>query len=128
MTVSRVSPMRILYIRALPTRRLPVLLIFLYGVLSGPTPVGAAETGETKRGSAEELIQALGCKACHTIQDDGGSLAPDLTQVGSRLTAAQIQQRLSRHNDPDSTVFMPDYSTVAPADLERISHYLYELR
>lgn len=121
--------MRTLYAQArLFDRRLPVLLIFLCGILSWPPSVGAAEPRKTDRASALELIQTLGCKACHTIRDDGGSLAPDLTQVGSRLTAAQIQQRLTRHNDPDSRVFMPDYSTVAPADLERISRYLYELR
>jgi cytochrome c2 len=74
------------------------------------------------------LIHALGCKGCHRIQEDGGSLAPDLTQVGSRLTADQINSQLTAHTDTRTKGFMPSYSSLAQEDLELISKYLYNLR
>ena len=122
--------MKIISLRFLVTRAHPVLAILLLFVLlqARTLPASEPESPPAAVEPALELIHALGCKACHSIQDDGGSLAPDLTRIGSRLTTQQIQQRLTRHNDSDSSTFMPDYSNVAPTKLERISRYLYELR
>ena len=77
---------------------------------------------------ALELIHVLGCKSCHIINGDGGSLAADLTQIGSRLTAKQIDTQLTAHASTRTTGFMPSYSSLPKDDLQRISDYLYNLR
>ena len=61
------------------------------------------------------------------IQGDGSSLAPDLTKIGSRMTATQINQTML-HPPVDGKKFMPAYNSVAPEDLKLISNYLYQLR
>ena len=72
------------------------------------------------------LIQELGCRGCHIIQSDGGSLAPDLTQIGSRMTASQIKAFLINHTTTERG-FMPRYSSLTETELQLISEYLYQL-
>ncbi len=76
---------------------------------------------------ALELIHALGCKGCHVIRGKGGSLATDLTQIGSRLSAEQIEVQLT--SDPTTRLkgFMPSYISLPKNDLKRVSKYLYNL-
>ncbi len=90
-----------------------------------PVTVPAAGTNQEPQGL--NLIHTLGCKGCHIIQGDGSALGPDLTQIGSRMTAARIQALLIA---PASIreKYMPDYKSVNTEDLEIISNYLYQLR
>ena len=52
---------------------------------------------------ARRLFNSQGCKACHRLDDDGASAAPDLSKVGSRLTRQQLRDQLvnpvHRHGD-----------------------------
>ena len=51
---------------------------------------------------AERLIrERLPCLGCHELDGDGGRIAPDLTDVGSRRSAAFIESML---RDPQGTV------------------------
>ncbi|MBN1957126.1 MAG: c-type cytochrome [Desulfuromonadales bacterium] len=102
------------------------LLCLLFGFLfSGVTPATDASPEQDK---ALALIHALGCKGCHSIKGDGGSLASDLTQIGSRMTTTQIYEFLIAETDSRTQGFMPSYRSLDKADLELISHYLYNLR
>lgn len=101
------------------------ILFFIFLTLSAPACLVAADSAPTPKAVA--LINALGCKGCHTIQKEGGSQAPDLTQIGSRMTAAQIYQTLAEQSTKRQK-FMPVFDSVAPEDLRRISNYLYQLR
>ncbi|MFO7577964.1 MAG: hypothetical protein R6W66_09585 [Pelovirga sp.] len=77
---------------------------------------------------ARRLIETLGCRGCHQIKGYGGSLAADLTAVGSRLTATEIMSILSAHTVTRTGHFMPTYTTLTPEELELIGSYLYNLR
>ena len=100
------------------------LILFLCGIF----PLAVIAADETpKIDPTLELIHALGCKGCHMINGDGGSQAADLTQVGSRLTAKQIETQLTAASATRTTGFMPNYSSVPKDDLQRISDYLYNL-
>ena len=103
--------------------------IFLIILLCGIFSMAAIAANDTPKIDPElELIQVLGCKGCHIIHDDGGSLAVDLTQVGSRLTAIQIELLLTADTSTRTKGFMPSYSSLPKKDLQRISNYLYNLR
>lgn len=79
-------------------------------------------------GSAVQLIEALGCRGCHRIQGYGGSLAANLTDVGNRLTATEINAVLTSHSATRGGNFMPSYRTLTPAEVEQLSSYLYHLQ
>jgi len=56
--------------------------------------------GDPKRG--QELYQAKGhCSQCHIISGQGGSLGPQLTEIGSRRSAAHLRAAVL---DPGSTL------------------------
>ena len=78
-------------------------------------------------GSAVQLIESLGCRGCHRIQGYGGSLAGDLTGVGSRMTMTEITEFLSTHPRPDERQLMPSYATLSSEEIDTLSTYLYNL-
>jgi len=49
-----------------------------------------------------------GCLRCHSIQNQGGSLGPDLSEVGVMRTAASLRLALT---DPDAEIY-PEYLTI----------------
>ena len=91
-------------------------------------PAVADDEVAAAAGPARRLIETLGCRGCHQIQGYGGSLAADLTAVGSRLTATEIMSILSSHTVTRTGHFMPSYTTLTPEELELIGSYLYNLR
>jgi cytochrome c551/c552 len=50
--------------------------------------------------TAEEIIANVGCTACHTIEAIGatGTVGPDLSFVGDRLTPEEIRQSILTPN------------------------------
>ena len=75
----------------------------------------------------QELIEVLGCKGCHSIAGEGGSLAPELTQIGSRMTEKQIAEHLTAAVSSRNR-FMPSYHSLQKNHISRISTYLYNLK
>jgi mono/diheme cytochrome c family protein len=66
---------------------------------AGPATSGAppaASGGGIANGSTEpmEIIHGAGCLGCHKVGSEGGAIAPDLTHVGSRLSAALIRESI----------------------------------
>lgn len=100
-----------------------IMLITL--LLCGTSPVLADDSTEAE---ARRLINALGCKGCHQLEKDGGSLAPPLDQIGTRMSRLQIRQHLSAHAQEEQKGFMPSYNTTSQAELELISDFLYNLQ
>jgi|GEM_PF-810549 len=107
-------------------RTFVILVISLFFISAVPIKGQAAEANQ-QIDPALELIQALGCKGCHTINKKGGTIAPDLTQIGSRMTVDQIHSHLIAHRDTRTKGFMPSYATLSENHLQLISQYLYNL-
>lgn len=102
---------------------LAILLLTLI-IIQSPSALHAEETAEIR---ARRLINALGCKGCHKLEGNGGSLAPILDKIGSRMTRDQIRKHLAAHSESRKNGFMPSYKTTSPAELTDISDFLYNL-
>ena len=106
-------------------RKLLILMPALTIILLLPCQVIAENSAAAE---AQELINALGCKGCHKLAGDGGTLAPELDQIGSKMTRAQINKHMASHSEARQQGFMPSYDTTPKADLNKISDFLYNLK
>ena len=67
---------------------------------SGPAASAAPATGGSGPGIANgstepmAIIRGAGCTGCHKINGEGGAIGPDLTHVGSRLSANLIRESI----------------------------------
>jgi mono/diheme cytochrome c family protein len=64
---------------------------------------GAGAGGRIANGSTDPMtiVRSAGCTGCHKIGDEGGAIGPNLTHVGSRLSAALIRECILK---PDTRV------------------------
>lgn len=95
-------------------RWIPGLL--LISLLLLPPAAGADEA------RARRLLNALGCKGCHSLAGQGGRVGPALDQIGRRLDAAALLQYLQRPATQGRT--MPAYDHLPEADLKILADYL----
>ena len=95
-------------------RWIPGLL--LIGLLLLPPVAGADEA------RARRLLNALGCKGCHSLAGQGGSVGPALDQLSRRLDAAALLQFLQRPATQSRT--MPAYDHLREAELKILADYL----
>jgi putative heme-binding domain-containing protein len=58
---------------------------------------------------AKNIFAAAACITCHTIRGEGGSIGPDLTQLGTRFTKRDILEAII---DPNKTISDQYASTV----------------
>jgi len=99
---------------------IPLTLLLGQLILS---PVAYAD--KASEAEARRLFNAFGCKGCHQFEGDGGSLAPPLDQIGSRMTREQIRKHLAAHVETRKKGFMPSFSTTSQEELELLSDFLY---
>jgi ubiquinol-cytochrome c reductase cytochrome b subunit len=71
---------------------------------------------------ARRLLNALGCKGCHLLAGQGGSVGPALDQLGRRLDAAALLQYLQLPAAEGQT--MPAYDHLPQAELKILADYL----
>lgn len=64
----------------------------------------------------EELLEFLGCFACHQLGDKGNAIGPPLTDVGARRDAAYIRQSILDPGADISPGYEP-FAGVMPANL-----------
>jgi mono/diheme cytochrome c family protein len=76
-------------------------------------------------GDAGRLMEDLRCLSCHSINRNGGDMAPDLTREGSALQRAWLEDFMSNPNTlrPALIRRMPKFN-LSPAEIKTISDYI----
>jgi mono/diheme cytochrome c family protein len=96
---------------------------------AAPAPAGGFAGGST---DPKALIKEAGCRNCHMLDGDGGTMAPDLTHVGARRDAKSLHDKIV---DPGSSItkgfenmagVMPKTfgTDMSPAQLDALVHFL----
>lgn len=110
-------------------KQMPLRYTFIYTAALLLTVTPATSMAEvSSEAEARRLINALGCKGCHSLEGDGGNLAPALDQIGSRMSRDQISQHMAAHSREEQKGFMPSYNTTPSTELKLISDFLYHLK
>jgi menaquinol-cytochrome c reductase cytochrome b/c subunit len=97
----------------------------ILGALAGaPTEIDLATAPQFERG--KEVTASAGCLACHKIGENGGTLGPDLTDVGDRLGRDAIARTLVNPTSP-----MPSYQSyrdASPKQFNELINYVASLK
>jgi len=97
----------------------------LEGALAGaPTEIDLPVAAQYEEGRA--AVASSGCLGCHVIGENGGSLGPDLTEIGQRLPGPAISRTLVNPTAP-----MPSYAklrTESPEKFQALVDYLASLK
>jgi ubiquinol-cytochrome c reductase cytochrome c subunit len=104
---------------------LPALAMLALAACAGaPPPPRAQAAAPAERG--RELFLAE-CAGCHTLGAAGTPIAPDLSRVGWRLTAEEIERRLRDPRTHRPSARMPRIE-LGEAEIRALTAYLSELR
>src|ERR687898_2182143 len=87
----------------------------ILGALAGsPTEIELATAPQYEKG--KEVTASSGCLGCHKIGENGNTLGPNLTEIGSRLGRDAIARTLVNPTSP-----MPSYQSLAQDNPEQFS-------
>src|SRR6187549_1444309 len=102
--------------------------VVLFVAAAGLYASGAsAAPGDPVKGQAVYTMQK--CNVCHRINDSGGVLAPDLTDVGGRRNAAWLAKFLANPVMTDKKYKIPmPVPNVRGADMDNLIAYLLTLK
>lgn len=101
-----VTHMRV--IAGLPGEQARSIEAFLRASNNPPRPIGSNSGGPTSL-SGDELIQAYGCRGCHRIEGEGGSIGPDLSGLFDRRQEDWVRGQIQSPNKRNPKTIMPIY-------------------
>jgi len=73
---------------------------------------------------ARKLVNAQGCKACHSLQGAGARLASKLENVAQKLTADQIRLSLTNPQKTHGDGNIPDFSHLSTSEVTDLVQFL----
>ncbi len=90
-----------------------------------PPPAVLAAGGETLRmwEAGKQVVAQSGCLACHKIGENGNSLGPNLSEIGTTSSRQAIARTLVNPTAP-----MPSYAELAPEKRDALVEFLARLR
>jgi ubiquinol-cytochrome c reductase cytochrome b subunit len=85
-----------------------------------PLAASVVGKGDSTVVEGARLFHEKGCQFCHAIDGSGGQRGPDLSQVASRMTAVQIESRIT-----NGSTNMPAYArTLTPDEVHTLAAFL----
>jgi len=89
-----------------------------------PAPEGVA----LQASGGQKVFLAQHCNTCHAIEGSGGTLAPDLTHVGSRRAEDWILQQINDPRSHKADSIMPSFAQLPGDQKQELADYLAGLK
>ncbi len=96
-------------------RSLSIIGVFF---LLGLTAVPGSSGAEQEDRSARRLVNAQGCKACHTLEGDGGTLAGSFADMRAKLSRHEVRLQLVNPTGRHGNNTIPDFSHLTEKEIE----------
>jgi len=84
------------------------------------------EAEETKP-YARKLMNAQGCKACHTLEGKGGNSAKSFEDIADRLKAWQIKIEIANPHRRHAAGKIGDFSHLTPEEINSLVSFIKQL-
>lgn len=101
----------------------PISLIIGVVSLLGLTVSPASSYGKDD-GPARKLINSQGCKACHALEGDGGTLAGPFEDIRAKLSRADVRLQLINQAGRHGNGTIPDFSHLPEAEVEALVNFI----
>ena len=75
-------------------------------------------------GVARKLFNSQGCKACHTLEGDGGKEAGSFEDMSERLSRDEIRRQLVNPAGTHGNGSIPDFSHLSDAEIEAMVDFI----
>ena len=75
-------------------------------------------------GPARKLINSQGCKACHTLENDGGTVAGSFEEIREKLSRQEIRRQLVNPARQHGNHTIPDFSHLTEKEIESLVNFL----
>jgi len=89
-----------------------------------PVPQGVAR----QESPGHQAFLAQHCNTCHAIEGSGGTLAPDLTHIGSRQTKQWILDQINNPRGHKADSIMPSFAQLPDEEKRELADYLAGLK
>ena len=73
---------------------------------------------------ARKLLNSQGCKACHSLEGDGGKDAESFEEIRERLSWAEIRYQLVNQERIHAYDTMPDFSHLSDAEIDALIRFI----
>ena len=73
---------------------------------------------------ARKLLNSQGCKACHSLEGDGGKDAESFEEIRNRLSWAEIRLQLVNQERIHAYSKMPDFSHLSDAEIDALIYFI----
>jgi len=73
---------------------------------------------------ARKLLNSQGCKACHSLEGDGGKDAESFEDIRDRLSWAEIRLQLVNRERVHGHGKMPDFSHLSDAEIDALIYFI----
>ncbi len=97
-------------------------------ILIAALVLAGAATASTTQMRGAELVSANGCRGCHVIGEDGGSIGPSLNGLSERMSPEMIKAQLINPKTINPNSFMPSFVDLPEEDMTALVNYLSELK
>lgn len=101
----------------------PISLIIGFASLLGLTVLPANSYGQDD-GPARKLINSQGCKACHTLEGDGGTLAGSFEEMRAKLSRTEVRMQLINQAGKHGKGTIPDFNHLAEEEIEALINFI----
>jgi cytochrome c2 len=99
---------------------------------------GQSTSGQASGGQMDAIAQEVklgndvfvknGCLGCHKVGDEGGSIGPELTLIGQRMTMDQMSALIRNPQAVKPDARMPAQSSISDQDMAYLVRYLSTLK
>jgi mono/diheme cytochrome c family protein len=100
----------------------PSLIIGTLYLLS--LTVLSAHGEESSDAVAHKLINSQGCKACHALEGDGGTLAANFETLRAKLSRATIRLQLVNPAQTHGKGMIPDFSHLSKEQIDALVNFI----
>jgi len=73
---------------------------------------------------ARKLMNSQGCKACHSLEGDGGTTAPSFEEIRAKSSRTEIRMQLVNQEHRHGNVKIPDFSHLSDEEIDALVNFI----